>query len=243
MAGPRGRATASSFPTTPGRPSVKLGSGTPRLPRVANRKKRGAAQKRPGGNPCSASTSRARSAPAPSGRQRRDQRAHAASTAPAPGTPGPRLSRGRGNAQNLSLHPGSAGRPKRASGRRQREGLVGATPPTPKWQRDPRAGGGRNFRVVEGRFEWAGIVPQSAGPASATAPLRGTPGCRREPVGSKLYFPSSLTGCGPRPLELSTGGRPVPIQENLLVVGAIVAVAALCVCVTGFKYMIPVFSS
>lgn len=35
----------------------------------------------------------------------------------------------------------------------------------------------------------------------------------------------------------------VSIGKNLLVAGTIVAVADLCIYVTGFKYMTPVFSS
>lgn len=94
--------------------------------------------------------------------------------------------------------------------------------------------------MVEGLSEWDGAperrrVPRSGGPTSATAPLRETPECRRAPVGSKLsLFASPVAGRGPGALELSTGGRPVSIHDELLVVSALVAAATLRVCMIGF---------
>ena len=64
-----------------------------------------------------------------------------------------------------------------------------------------------------------------------TQPLRATPECRRAPDGCKLsLFASPVSGCGPQALDLSTGGRPASIQNELLVVSAVVPAATLCVC-------------
>lgn len=66
MVGPRGPATASCFPTPPGRQSVKLVLARVLWPALSTRGRRGQLRSGPGRNPCSAGTSGAQSAPAPS---------------------------------------------------------------------------------------------------------------------------------------------------------------------------------
>lgn len=158
----------------------------------------------PGRNPCSA---RAFESPAQG-------------PAIAPRGHRPRLPRGRGNAQNLSLYPGPAGRPKGP-----KEGLAGATGRLQDAARGVDLRGGEGSPGVSGR-----LPPQR--------PSGAPPGSPRA-CGIRAVFISQARGA----LELSTGGRPAWAQANLRVVGALAAGAALCGCGAGFKSMIPVFSS
>lgn len=184
------------------RQRVRAGRGTPRLPRGANKEKAGEVARGATLAP-----------PAPSSRQRRDPRSR-------PGGTGPRLPRGRGNAQNLSLYPGPAGRPKGP-----KEGLAGATGRLQDAARGVDLRGGEGSPGVSGR-----LPPQR--------PSGAPPGSPRA-CGIRAVFISQARGA----LELSTGGRPAWAQANLRVVGALAAGAALCGCGAGFKSMIPVFSS
>ena len=70
-----------------------------------------------------------------------------------------------------------------------------------------------------------------SGRSASNTASPGTPECRRAPDGPELsLFASPVTGCGPQALDLSTGGRPASIQDELLVVSAVVPAATLCVC-------------
>lgn len=117
--------------------------------------------------------------PAPSSRQRRDPRSRPVDT-------GPRLPRGRGKAQNLSLYPGPAGRPKGP-----KEGLAGAT------GRLRDAARGVDLRSGEGSPGVSGRLPpqrpSGAPPGSPTA------------FGIRAVFISSPQGGGLRGLKLTCG--------------------------------------